>query len=99
MLAKWNWKFVGSIICWNNFVRLATHSERRPWNMAKSTRKLLSTRALFCWEIDVMPNMNFALSSNNKDELRDLYNYLNQKMITAINTLDGFTLGDNLIRF
>ena len=43
--------------------------------------------------------MNFALSSNNKDELRDLYNYLNQKMITVINTLDGFTLGDNLIRF
>ena len=44
-----------------------------------------------------MQNVNFALSSNNKDQLRDLYNYLNQKVITAINTLDGSTLGDNLI--
>ena len=34
---------------------------------------------------DVMLNVNFALRSNNKDELRDLYNYLNQKVITAIN--------------
>ena len=28
-----------------------------------------------------MPNVNFALSSQNKDQLRDLYNYLNQKVI------------------
>ena len=47
--------------------------------------------------MDVMPNVNFALSTNNKDHLRDLYNYLNQKAITAINNLDGSTLGDNLI--
>ena len=47
--------------------------------------------------MDVMPNVNFALSTNNKDPLRDLYNYLNQKAITAINNLDGSTLGDNLI--
>ena len=39
---------------------------------------------------DIMPNVNFALSGNNKDQLRDLYNYLNQKVITPINTLDGF---------
>ena len=45
----------------------------------------------------VMQNLNFALSSKNKDQLRDLYNYLNQKVITAINAVDGFTLGDNLI--
>ena len=32
-----------------------------------------------------------------QDQLRDLYNYLNQKITTAINTLDGCTLGDNLI--
>ena len=31
-----------------------------------------------CWEIDVIPNVNFVLSnSNNKDQLGDLYNYLN----------------------
>ena len=47
--------------------------------------------------MDVMPNVNFALSSSNKDQIRDLYNYLNQKMITAINTLDSSTLGNNLI--
>ena len=45
----------------------------------------------------VMQNLNFALSSKNKDQLRDLYNYLNQKVITAINAVDGSTLGDNLI--
>ena len=47
--------------------------------------------------MDVMSNVNFALSSKNQDQLRDLHNYLNQKVITAINTLDGSTLGDNLI--
>ena len=47
--------------------------------------------------MEVMPNVNFALSSNKKDQLRDLYNYLNQKVISPINTLDGSTLGANLI--
>ena len=45
----------------------------------------------------VIPNVNFALSSNKKDQLRDLYDYLYTIVITAINTLDGSTLGDNLI--
>ena len=40
--------------------------------------------------MDVMLKVNLTLSSNNKDELRDLYNYLNQKVITVM-------LGDNLI--
>ena len=40
-----------------------------------------------------MSNVNFALSSNSKDQLRDL----NQKLITAVNTLDGSTLGNDLI--
>ena len=44
-----------------------------------------------------MPNVNYALPSKNKDQPRDLYNHLNLKVITAINTLDGSTLGDNLI--
>ena len=47
--------------------------------------------------MDVMPNVNFALSNKNEDQLRDLYNYLDQNVITAINTVDGSTLGDNLI--
>ena len=41
--------------------------------------------------------MNFALSSNNKDQLRDLYNYLHQEQITAMNYLNGSTLGDNVV--
>ena len=71
--------------------------------MAKSTCKsefnpcaVFSTGALLR-DRRVMPNVNFTLSSNNKDQLRDLYNYLNQKVITAINTLDSSTLGNNLI--
>ena len=43
--------------------------------------------------MDVMPNANFMPSSKNKDWPR----VVNQKVITAINNLDGFTLGDNLI--
>ena len=46
-----------------------------------------------CWDCDVMSNVNFALSSNSKDQLGDL----NKKLITAISTLDGFTLGGDLI--
>ena len=44
-----------------------------------------------------MISVNFVLSSKNKDELRNLYNYLNQKVRTAINTLNGSTLGDYLL--
>ena len=46
-----------------------------------------------CWDKDVISNVNFALSSNSKDQLGDL----NQRLIIAINTLDGSTLGYNLI--
>ena len=44
-----------------------------------------------------MPREIFTLSSINKDQLEDLQNYLNQKMIAAINIADDSTLGDNLI--
>ena len=44
-----------------------------------------------------MLNVKFLLSSKSKNQLRHLYTYLNQKVITAINTLDGSKLGDNLI--
>ena len=47
--------------------------------------------------MNVMPNVNFVLSSINKDQLKDFYDYLNQKVITTINTWDDSTLGDNLI--
>ena len=44
-----------------------------------------------------MSNVNIPLPSNSKDQLRDLYDYLNQKVITALNNLDGSTMEDNLI--
>ena len=47
--------------------------------------------------MDVMSNVNFALSSNKKDELRDLYNYVNEKVIIVINTLGGFTLDSSTL--
>ena len=47
--------------------------------------------------MDFMPNLNFVLSCNNKDQLGELYNYLNQKVIITINTFDGSALRDNLI--
>ena len=47
--------------------------------------------------MEVMPNVNHALASKNKDQLRDFYIYLNQKVIAYINTLDGSKWGDNLI--
>ena len=46
--------------------------------------------------MDVMSNVNFALSSNKKDQLRDLYNQLNQKLTTVINNVDGSALRDNI---
>ena len=40
-----------------------------------------------------MSDVNFALSGNNKNQLRDFNIYLN------INSLDGWMLGDNLIMY
>ena len=50
----------------------------RLWRMAKSPCKsefhtpLRSFQQEPCWEMDVMSNANFALSSNNKDQLREI---------------------------
>ena len=44
--------------------------------------------------MEVMPNVNYPLPSKKP---RNFHNYLNQKVISPINTLDGSTLGDNLI--
>ena len=96
VLAKWN----GKLITVKNFVRIATHSESRLWSITKLTRKSkfypyadFSTWALLRDE----RNAKEQGSSKNKDQLRALYNCLNQKLITTINTLDGSALGDNLI--
>ena len=44
-----------------------------------------------------MGNENFTLSDINKEQRKDLQNYLNQKMIATINIVGDSTLGDNLI--
>ena len=68
--------------------------------MTKSIRKIefhpyvvLFTRA----HRNVISSQNFTLSSINEDQLKDLLNHLKQKMIAAINTVDGSILRDNLI--
>ena len=69
------------VTCWNNFVGIATHSEGHRWDMAKSKRKSeFHPWGIFqqesCWGKEVISNVNFALSSNSKDQLGDL----NQKL-------------------
>ena len=71
-------------------------------SMATSSRKskfylcvVFSIRALLRAGHHVI--REFTLSINKKDQHRDLYDYLSQGEITAINNLDG-SLGDNLIR-
>ena len=68
--------------------------------MTKSIRKsefhpyvVLFTRAHW----NVMPSENFMLSNINEDQLKDVLNYLKQKIIAAINTVDGSTLRYKLI--
>ena len=83
-----------------NSVRIAAHKDRPALSMAKSTWKsefhpyaVFSTRA----QRSVMPSENFSLSSINKDHLKELQNYLNQKMIAVIDTVNDSPLGDNRI--
>ena len=65
MLVKGNGKLIAASYLLKYLLRIATHSQLQ--NLAKSTRKLYSTKVFFCWEIDVMPNISFALSSDRKD--------------------------------
>ena len=101
MLAKLNGKLIAVSFLLNLTPLGLLHIKTdRLCSMPKSTWKsefhpyaVFSTRA----QQSLMPSKNFALSSINKDQLKDLYNYLNQKMIAAINTAEGSTLGDNQI--
>ena len=103
MLAKRNGKLIAWIICGNNFVRITTIVKAASETWPNPRVKVNSTLARSfqqkpCWGMDIMSNVNFTLSdSNNKDQLSDLYNYLYQKVTTAINTYDSSALGNNLI--
>ena len=61
----------------------------RTWNMTKSLRKnefhipLCYFQQDFSREIDIMSNMNFVLSSNNSDQLRELLSYFDRYLITS----------------
>ena len=46
--------------------------------------------------MEVISNVNFALSGNNKNQLRESLSDLNEKLTTAINTLDDSALEGNL---
>ena len=83
-------------------VRIGPHSESRPRNLSKSTGK--SETTLAC----ALPRTRIPLRDGRnakrklsalqwKDRLRDLCNYLNQKVKTAINALNGSMMGDNVI--
>ena len=52
-------------------------------------------------EIDVIPNVNFSLSSNNNNKPGELFNNINEKLITAINNITRFSRHGQvcLIRF
>ena len=47
--------------------------------------------------MDSMPRVNFVLYSNNKNELRNLYNHLNGTVVASINTWNDSLLGYNQI--
>ena len=97
MLAKLN----GKLIAVSFLLNLT------PLGLLHIKKSQLGSRAKSTWKIEfhpeavfptraqqsVIPSENVALSSINKDQLKDLSNYLNQKMITAIDTVDGSTLG------
>ena len=96
MLAKWNGKLISVRFLLNLTPLGLPHIKKgRLYSRAKSKWKsefhpdaFFSARA----QRSVMPSKNFSLSSINKDQFKDLQNYLNQKMIAAIDTVDGSTL-------
>ena len=91
MLAKWNGKLIAvsyvekTLLGLPHIVKAASEPWPNPRVKVNSTLAW-SFQQEACWEMGVMLKVNFTLFSNNKDELRDLYNYLNQKVITAIST-------------
>ena len=80
------------VICWKektlvglpHIVKAVSETWSNPQAKVNSTHAWSFQRES-CYKKHIMPNVNFVLCSNNKDELRDLYDYLNQKVITAIN--------------
>ena len=83
-------------------VRMGPHSESRPWNLSKSTGK--SETTLACALHPTWTPLRDGRNAKRKfsalqwkDRLSDLCKYLNQKVKTAINTLNGSMMGDNVI--
>ena len=101
MLTKWNGKLIAVSFLLNLTSLGLSHIKKGLLcSMVKSTWKsefhpyaVFLTRAQW----SVMLGENFSHSSINKAQLKDLQNYLNQKIIEAIDTVDGSTLGGNLI--
>ena len=75
-----------------NSVRIAAHKERQQGQIHGKSEFHQSFQQKSIGASCQMLSKNFTLSSINKDQLKDLQNYLNQKMIAAIDTVDGSTL-------
>ena len=80
-----------------NSVRIAAHKERQQGQIHGKSEFHQSFQQKSIGASCQMLRKNFTLSSINKDQLKDLQNYLNQKMITTINTVEGSTLKANLV--
>ena len=85
VLAKWNGKLIAVSYLMKKLPHIVKAASEK-WPNPRA--KVNSTLEQFfqndpCWEMNIMPNVNFALSSKNKDQLRDLINYLNQKKIAV----------------
>ena len=101
MLTKWNGRLIAeSCLLILTPLGFSHIKKGRLWSMAKSTcKREFHTYAVFSARAQrkVKPSDKLALSSINKDQLKDSHNYLNQKMIASINTVVDSTLGDNLV--
>ena len=79
MLAKWNGKLIAVIFLLNlTLLGLSYMNKGRLWNMAKSTWKSEFYSYVVCLtraQRSATPSESFAISSFNKDQLKDLQNY------------------------
>ena len=57
------------------------------WNKASHFRSL---KKKLCREMNVMTNMNFTLSSNDKNKLREFYDDVNEELITDTNISENY---------
>ena len=65
----------------SHLVQAASETWLNPRVKVNSTLALSFQHEPWC-EMEEMPNVSYALPRKNKDQQRDFYNYLNQKVTT-----------------